>query len=168
MTRLLITAVLLALAIPAYAQDKPAAETKEPAKPGPGQEPDPAIIEGIMTCLAEGLTPEWFKTWFVIKELRRNEAGTARQFEGTFFVANKQGDDKGEPLQTCGPARIIEGVGALNAYLPESQQRWTAATFTFYRDGRYAANYDYTPVKAAAKSSAKPAAKPVPKKDAKK
>ena len=159
MTRHLIAAVLLALAVPAYAQDKPA--------PGPGQEPDPAIIEGIMQCLAEGLTPQWFKTWFTIRETRRNDAGTARQYEAVFFVANSPSDEKGEPLSPCGPEKIIEGVGALNAYLPESQQRWTAATFTFYRDGRYAANYDYSAVPKP-KPAAKAAAKPAAKKDAKK
>lgn len=157
MTRHLITAVLLALAVPALAQDKPA--------PGPGQDPDPAIIEGIMQCLAEGLTPQWFKTWFTVRETRRNDAGTARQFEAVFYVSNSPSDEKGERLTPCGPGQIIEGVGALNAYLPDSQQRWTAATFTFYRDGRYTANYDYSAVP---KPAPKPAAKSAPKKDAKK
>jgi hypothetical protein len=150
------------IALPLHAQEKPAAESKEAPKPAPGQEVDPAIIESIMTCLAAGLTPEWFKTWFVIRETKRNAAGTARQFEATFFVANKPDDNKGEPLQTCGAQQILEGVGALNGYLPEKQQRWTAATFTFFRDGRYNASYDYTPVKPAAKPAAKP--KPAAKK----
>jgi hypothetical protein len=158
MTRHFIAAVLLALAMPAHAQDKPAAE------PGPGQEPEPAIIEDIMTCLAEGLTPQWYKTWFVVRETRRNDTGSARQYEATFFVSNSPGDDKGERLSPCGPEKIIEGVGKLNAYLPENQQRWTSATFTFHRDGRYAANYDYS----VAKPAPRPAAKGAPKKDAKK
>ena len=162
MRRLLVTALLLAFAAAGLAQDK------EPAKPGPGQEVDPAIIQGIMTCLAEGLTPEWFKTWFVVKETKRNEAGTARQFEATFFVANSPGDEKGEPLKPCGPGKIIEGVSELNGYLAVEQQRWTSATFTFFRDGRYSANYDYAPFKPAAAAPAKPAAKPSAKPPAKK
>jgi hypothetical protein len=95
--------------LPLHAQEKPAAESKEAPKPAPGQEVDPAIIESIMTCLAAGLTPEWFKTWFVIRETKRNAAGTARQFEATFFVANKPDDNKGEPLQTCGAQQIPRG-----------------------------------------------------------
>jgi hypothetical protein len=162
MPRILLTALLLAFAAAGFAQDK------DPAKPGPGQEPDPEIFKGIMECLAEGLTPEWFKTWFVIRETRRNETGTARQFTADFFVANSPGDEKGGPLKPCGPGKILEGVGALNGYLPVEQQRWTTATFTFFRDGRYSANYDYTPFKPAAEAPAKPAAKPAAKPPAKK
>src|SRR5262245_19912827 len=121
-----------------------------------------------MKCLADGLTPEWFKAWFVVSEIRRNAAGTARQFEATFRVANGPDDVKGEPIKPCGAEQIIEGVGELNAYLPESQRMWTSATFVFFRDGRYTANYDYTPLEGPAKPAAKPAAGAPAKKDAKK
>ncbi len=79
-----------ALAFAAHAQDakksdpaadKPAAAAQEPAAkpaPGPGQTPDPQILESIMTCLAEGLTPDWKKAWFVIKETDRNDGRGAR------------------------------------------------------------------------------------------
>jgi hypothetical protein len=170
MRRTFLALLLLAFsASPLHAQLKPKAGTtlggKPAAKPAAEKEqPEATIIQSIMTCLADGLTPEWFKTWFVVNEIRRNAAGTARQFEATFRVANRPDDERGEPLKPCGAEQIIEGVGELNAYLPESQRMWTSAVFVFYRDGRYDAKYDYTPLD----GPEKPAAKPAAKKDAKK
>jgi hypothetical protein len=161
----------------AHAQD---AKKSEPAAgaaqapaakpaPGPGQTPDPQIIESILTCLAEGLTPDWQKAWFVIKEVDRNVADGTRQFEGDFFYATSLKDRKGMPLKTCGAEQIVKGVSDLNDYLTRDQQRWTSATFTFTRaDSKYDVKYDYTPFKpkpaAAAADPAKPAAKPAAKK----
>lgn len=156
------------LAFAAHAQDpqkpeaKPEAETgQEPAAkppPGPGQEPDPKILEGIMGCLAEGLPQGWKKAWFVVKEINRDESRATRQFEANFFYATNPKDAKGRRLQPCGAERVVEGVKALNDYLPGDQQRWTAATFTFMSDGKFEAKYDFTPPKPAAEA-AKPAAK---------
>jgi len=158
------------LALPAQAQDpkksepadeKPAAgatqETDRPQR-APGQTPDPKIIEGILHCLAEGLTQDWKKAWFVISEVDRNVLAGTRQFEGNFFFATSEKDRKGMRLQTCGAEKIIQGVSDLNDYLTKDQQRWTSATFTFLRDGNYDVKYDYTPFKP------KPAAKPTAKK----
>jgi hypothetical protein len=146
---------------PEAAADKPAAAAQEPAAkpaPGPGQTPDPQILENIMACLAEGLTQDWKKAWFVIKETDRNEAERTRQFEGDFFYATSLKDRKGKRLQTCGPEKIIQGVSDLNDYLTPEQQRWTSAVFTFTRDdGKYDVKYDYMPFKP--KPAAKPAAK---------
>jgi hypothetical protein len=144
------------------AADKPAAgAAQEPAaKPerGPGQTPDPQILESIIACLAAGLTPDWQKAWFVIRETDRNEAEGTRQFEGDFFYATSLKDRKGKRLQTCGPEKIIQGVSDLNDYLTREQQRWTSATFTFTKaDEKYDVKYDYTPFKP--KPAAKPAAK---------
>ncbi len=142
---------------PEAAPEKPAAEA-----PKPGDTPDPQIIEGIMTCLADGLTPEWKKAWFMIKEVDRNEQDGTRQFEGDFFYATSVKDTKGKRLRTCGAEQVVKGVSDLNEYLTKDQQRWTSATFTFMRDGSYDAKYDYTPFKPkpAAKAPAeKPAAK---------
>lgn len=169
MTTLIRCALLLGalLAFAAQAQDtqKPEAATTEAAKPpapaGPGQEPDPRIIENIMNCLADGLTPDWRKAWFIVRQFNRNAAGTQRDYAAVFFYSTSDDDKKGQRLQVCNAERIVASVGQLNAYLPDSQQRWSAATFTFYRDGRYEATYDQTPFKA------KPAAKkkaPAPKK----
>jgi hypothetical protein len=163
----LATLTLVTLfAFAVHAQDpqkpeaKPAADAKqEPSAvppPGPGQEPDPKIVEGIMSCLAEGLTEDWKRAWFVIRETGRDKTGKTRKYEGNFFFATDLKDRKGKRLQTCGPEKILEGVGRLNEYLPGNQQRWTGATFNFYRDGRYEVSYDFTPPKPAA---AKPAAK---------
>ena len=140
------------------AADKPAAAAQEPAaKPaaGPGQTPDPQIIEGILTCLAPGLTPDWKKAWFVIRETDRNVAEGTRQFEGDFFFATNIKDTRGKRLQTCGPETIIEGVSSLNDYLTAEQQRWTSATFVFLSDGKYDVKYDYTPFKPKPKPAAK-------------
>ena len=144
------------------------AAAQEPAakpQPGPGQEPDPQILEGIVNCLAEGLPQDWKKTWFVISEIDRDERKATRSFEANFFYATEPDDSTGRRLQTCGAERVIDGVKALNAYLTDSQQRWTGATFTFMRDGRFEAKYDFTPFKpAAAKPAAKPKAKSASKK----
>lgn len=142
------------------ATEKPAAEAQEPAAkpaPGPGQTPDPQILETIMACLATGLTQDWKKAWFVIREIDRNEAEGARQFQADFFFATSLKDTKGRRLQTCGPETVIESVAQLNEYLTREQQRWTSAIFTFLSDGKYDVKYDYTPFKP--KPAAKPAAK---------
>jgi hypothetical protein len=142
------------------ATDKPAAAAQEPAAkpaPGPGDTPDPQILENIVACLATGLTQDWKKAWFVIKEIDRNAAEGTRQFEGDFFYATDLKDRKGKRLQTCGPEKIVQGVSDLNDYLTNEQQRWTSATFTFLSDGKYDVKYDYTPFKP--KPAAKPAAK---------
>lgn len=147
------------------ATEKPAAAAQDPAaKPerGPGQEPDPQIVGDIMRCLSEGLTPDWQKAWFLVKEIDRNEAEGARQFQADFFYATSLKDGKGKRLRTCGPEKIIENVSHLNDYLTKDQQRWTSAVFTILRDGKYDMKYDYTPFKpkpAAAAPAAKPAAK---------
>jgi hypothetical protein len=143
------------------ATDKPAAAAPDPAAkpaPGPGQTPDPQIIENIVACLAPGLTQDWKKAWFVVKEIDRNAAEGTRQFEADFFFATNLKDTRGRRLQTCGPQKIIEGVSNLNDYLTTEQQRWTSAVFTFLSDGKYDVKYDYTPFKR------KPAARPAVKK----
>lgn len=149
------------IAFAAQGQDE-----KKP-EPGPGETPDPQIIESIMDCLAEGLTPDWKKAWFVIKEVDRNVAEGARQFEGDFFFATRTRDSKGKPLRTCGAERIVQGVSDLNDYLSKDKQSWTSATFTFLRDGKYDVKYDYTPFKPKPAAEA-PAEKPVAKSAAKK
>ena len=145
--------------------EKPAAEAKQEASsvppPGPGQEPDPKIVEDIMACLAEGLPPDWKHAWFIVREAERDKTGKERIYIARFFVATDEADRKGKPLQTCGANQIVTAVGKLNEYLPANQQRWTGATFNFYRDGRFEVAYDFTPPKPAAK---KPAAKPAAKK----
>lgn len=165
-----LAAFITLSAMPARAQDpqkpeaKPEAEVKqEPARPepGPGQEPDPKIIEDIVGCLAEGLPQGWAKTWIVINEVSRDASGKSRDYKAVFRYSTKPGDKRGKPFVTCGPDRILDGVGALNAYLPADQQRWTGATISFYSDGKFEAQYDYTPRK-----PARPAAKKKP--DAKK
>ena len=165
---------LLAFAAQAQEAKKPEAAPEKPAavaaqapaekpKPGPGQPPDPQILEDIMGCLAAGLTPDWKKTWFVIKEIDRNEQDGTRQFEGDFFYATSEKDNKGRRLRTCGPEQIVKGVSDLNDYLTKDQQHWTSARFTFMRDGKYDVKYDYTPFKP--KPAAKtPAEKPTAKK----
>lgn len=172
---LLIACALLAL--PARAQDpKPAAAApaaSEPAKPepGPGQEPDPKILEGIFDCLSSGLSKDWAKAWFVVSEIERDERSATRRFEANFFYATSASDNAGVRLRTCGPERIIEGVKALNDYLPLNQQRWTSANFMFTSDGKFEVKYDFTPLAAkpaeetpAKKPAARPAAKAAPKK----
>jgi len=144
------------------------AQADKPA-PGPGQTPDPKIFEDIIGCLGAGLTPDWKRAWFVIRETDRNQAEGTRQFEGDFYFATSEKDRKGRRLQTCGPELVIQRVSDLNDYLTMDQQRWTSAVFTFTRDGKYDVKYDYTPFKpkAAAKASgAKPAAKPAARKSA--
>lgn len=138
-------AALLAGSILAFAVH---AQEEKKITPGPGQTPDPQIIESIMSCLAEGLTPDWKKAWFVIKEIDRNQAEGTRQFEGDFFYATSVKDRKGKPLRTCGAEQIVKGVSDLNDYLTPDQQRWTSATFIFTKeDGKYDVKYDYTPFK---------------------
>jgi len=142
------------------APDKPAAAAQESAAkpaPGPGQTPDPQILENIVACLAAGLTQDWKKAWFVVKETDRNVAEGTRQFEADFFFATNVKDRRGKRLQTCGPEKIIGSVSDLNDYLTTEQQRWTSATFTFLSDGKYDVKYEYTPFKP--KPAAKPAAK---------
>jgi hypothetical protein len=160
----------------AYAQDpqKPSAESEkaaaEAAKPEaaperkPGQEPDPKILEDLFSCIAEGLPQGWKKTWFVIRQTKSSPDGKTRGFAADFFYATNVSDRKGRALKPCGPDRVLEAVGALNDYLPDSQKRWTGATFSFMSDGKFEAHYDFTPYKPA---PAKPAAKKVtPKKPA--
>jgi hypothetical protein len=137
---------------------KPEGDAKqEPARPeaGPGKEPDPKIIHGLLECLAPGLPQGWAKAWFVITETGRDKTGKTRDYRAVFRYSTKADDKKGRPLQPCGANQILEGVGALNEYLPGNQQRWTGATFSFYSDGKYEAQYDYTPRKPAAKPAAK-------------
>ncbi len=149
---------------PELAPEKPAAgAAQDPAAkpaPGPGQTPDPQIIEGIVKCLAAGLTSDWKKAWFTVREIDRNETTGARQFQGDFFYAVSEKDSKGRRLRTCGPEEIIKGVSDLNDYLTKDQQAWTSARFEFFLDGKYDVKYDYTPFKP------KPAAKPAAKKKA--
>jgi len=149
----------------ADAPEKPAAPDPAGAiQPKPGDTPDPRIVEGIMGCLSQGLTPDWKKAWIVIKEIDREDSKSVRQFEGNFFYATKESDTKGMRLQTCGGDRVVAYVGLLNGYLKEDQQGWTSMTMTFMRDGRYDAKYDYTPIKPKSKPVAKPAAKASAKK----
>jgi hypothetical protein len=149
----------------AHAQDaqKPAAQAPVEAqkpKPKPGDPADPQIIEKIFNCLAPGLTKDWKRAWIVVNEIGRDEAGTSRNFEANFFFATNLKDKKGKKLTPCGADPVLEGVGALNDYLPENQRRWTGATFTFTSEGKFDATYDYTPRKPApAPEPAKPAAK---------
>lgn len=166
-----LVAAILSFAV--YAQDpqKPAAEAQKPAAEAanaepaperkPGEEPDPRILESLFACIAEGLPEDWKKTWFVIRQTGGSKDGLQRSFAADFFYATNVNDRKGRPLQPCGPERVLETVGALNDYLPENQRRWTGATFSFMRDGKFDAKYDYTqPKPAAAKPAAKkPAAK---------
>src|SRR6185369_8450650 len=81
---------------------KPAAEaTQEPAAaaaPRPGDQPDPKIIEDLVGCLATGLTPDWKKAWFVIRETGRDKTGKERSYEGNFFYATDVNDRKGKRL----------------------------------------------------------------------
>ena len=162
---ILLAAALLTGAAQAQDLQKPEAKpaatgaAQEPAanpEPGPGQEPDPRIPEGILRCLAEGLPQDWKKAWFVIVETARSRDGATRSYAADFFFATNANDRKGKPLKPCGPEKILEGVGALNDYLPDGQRRWTSATFTFLSDGKYEAKYDYTPRKPA---PSKPATK---------
>ena len=156
---------LFALAAQAQNPQKPAvgaAPATETPSPAPGQEPDPRIIEDIVSCLAEGLPEGWKKTWFVIEEISREAGGATRQYEVKFFYATDPNDRTGKRLNPCGTNRIIDGVIALNDYLQPSQRRWTGVTMTFMIDGSYDAAYDYkvsTPAPATAKPAAKPAAK---------
>ena len=166
-----VLGALLAFAVQAQDPQKPAAgaaATQEPAVPGPGQEPDPKIVEGIMACLGEGLPEGWKKAWFVMNEIGRSSdaEGATRQFEATFYYATDPSDTKGKQFKPCGANRIVEGVIALNAYLQPSQRRWGGMTMTFLLDGRYEASYDFSPRKPA--PIVKPAAKPAPKSTAKK
>lgn len=155
----LLAGTALALtALCAHAQDaakpeeaKPESQPAAPA-PGPGQAPDPKILQGIAECLAEGLPDNWKRTWFEIREIKRDASGKDRQYEARFFYATDPKDRKGRKLQPCGAEQIVRGVGDLNNYLPADQQRWTAATFSFERDGRFEAKYDFTPPKPAAKA----------------
>jgi len=140
----------------------PAQEAAKPA-PGPGQEPDSKIYDDMFACLAEGLPENWKKTWVTIDELDRSEMGSIRNYEAKFYFATDANDAKGKPLKPCGAERVLQAVGALNDYLPESQRRWTGAIFSFTRDGKFEAKYDYTPRKP---EPAKPAAKPTAKKTA--
>jgi hypothetical protein len=156
--------LLAALCAPAvHAQDAqnpaapPAAEAPKP-KPKPGDPADPQIIEKMFNCLAPGLPKNWKKAWIVVNEISRDEAGTSRNFEANFFFATSIKDSKGKKLTPCGADPVLEGVGALNDYLPENQRRWTGVTFTFASDGKFDATYDYTPRKPAPEP-AKPAAK---------
>jgi hypothetical protein len=151
-------------AAPQQPDAKPAAEAQKPA-PVPERVADPEIIKKIVACLAAGLPKDWKLTWFVVTEINHNDTGSARQFEADFFFATNVKDKTGKPLKPCGPEPIIQAVGELNDYLPESQRRWTQATFIFAREGEFKVSYDYTPrkpgppIKPAAKSAAKKAAK---------
>lgn len=136
-------------------EPRPAEEAQKPP-PGPGQEPDPEILEKLLDCLGVSLPQDWKKTWFVVEEIERNDSGSERRFKANFFVATSLKDRKGRPLTPCGVRPVLDGVGALNAYLPEGQRRWTGATFSFTSEGKFEATYDYTPRKPA---PAKPAAK---------
>jgi len=166
LSRLPLLAVFLAaLCAPAaHAQTAPGTEAQKP-RPVPGQPADPKILEGIFTCLSKGLPANWKKTWFIIHQTGADASGAAREFEADFFFATDMVDTKGKPLVPCGSAPVLEGVMALNDYLRENQRRWTGATFIFTSEGRFDANYDYTPVKPApaaapaASAPAKPAAK---------
>jgi hypothetical protein len=152
----IVSALLLGalLAGNVQAQDpKPAAASAEAVKPGPGQEPDPKIIEGMMRCMAEGLPENWQKAWFVIRQIDVDPKDRSRKFEANFFFATQEVDKKGKRLQTCGAAKVLEGVAALNAYLPDEQKRWSGVTMTFFRDGRYQANYDMSPFMPTAKQA---------------
>ena len=166
----------LTLAFAAQAQDpkKPEAAPEKPAagaaedpaakpRPKPGDTPDPDIFQGMLHCLAAGMTPDWKKAWFVVREIDRDEHNAVRQFQGDFYFSTKESDHKGKRLQTCGAERMVAYVGALNDYLTADQKAWTSTTVTFLKDGSYDMKYDYTPFKP--KPAAKPAAKR-PKKQA--
>lgn len=145
---------------------KPAAEAEKP-RPAPGQPADPEILAKIFACLNDGLPKDWKKTWFTVKETGREDEDRKRDFKADFFFATDLKDSKGKKLSPCGGEPVIEGVKALNDYLPANQQGWTGATFTFTREGgKFEATYDFTPLKAAAPD--KPAAKSAAKKAAKK
>lgn len=155
----LVVGSLVTVAAHAQSPQKPtagAAPAAEAPPPGPGQEPDPKIIVGLMECLAEGLPEGWKKTWFVIEEISREADGATRQFEAKFFYATDPADRTGKRLEPCGTNRIVDGVLALNDYLQPGQKRWTGVTMTFNIDGSYDAAYEY---KVRYAAPAKPAAK---------
>lgn len=156
----------LLLAFSALAQTPP----KPEAAPEPAQGPDPKIFDDIMNCLAEGLPADWKRAWFVVNEVGRDERSATRSFEANFFYSTDPADLDGKRLRTCGPQRVVENVRALNAYLPDDQQRWTGATFVFQSDGKFEVKYDFTEFKAkpAAEAAPKPAAKPSAKSSSKK
>lgn len=137
-------------------QTEPQQQPEAPPAPGPGQERDPKIIADIFACVSEGLPEGWKKAWFVISEVERNVDGSSRKYEARFRFATSSNDRKGRPFKPCGAERVREGVVALNDYLPDSQRRWTGATFTFTSEGEFEIKYDYTPRKPA---PARPAAK---------
>ena len=113
---------------------KPAAEAEKP-RPAPGQPADPEILGKIFACLNDGLPKDWKKTWFTVKETGSEDEDRKRHFKADFFFATDLKDSKGKKLSPCGGEPVIEGVKALNDYLPASQQGWTGATFTFTREG---------------------------------
>jgi hypothetical protein len=158
----LLLAALCTSAVHAQDAQNPAAPPAvEAQKPKPGDPADPQITEKMFNCLAPGLPKNWKKAWIVVNEIGRDEAGSSRNFEANFFFATSIKDSKGKKLTPCGADPVLEGVGALNDYLPENQRRWTGVTFTFTSDGKFDATYDYTPRKPApaAPEPAKPAAK---------
>lgn len=163
----LLAGVLLAL--PVLAQTPPKPEAAQEASTGP----DPKIFDDIMSCLAEGLPADWKRAWFIVSEVGRDERSATRSFEANFFYATDATDTTGKRLRTCGPQRIVENIRALNAHLPDDQQRWTGATFVFMNDGKFQVTYDYSefkrkPAADAAPAEAKPAAKPAAKSSSKK
>lgn len=101
-----------------------------------------------------------------MEEVGRGADGTNREFEANVFYATSMDDVRGSPLTPWGKERMLEGVSALNGYLPEHQRRGTGAAFSFTSEGRYDVKCDYTPrastpVKPAV---AEPAAKPATRK----
>lgn len=160
-----LLAAALSFGVQAQDPQKPAAQdpAASPA-PGPGQEPDPKIIIGLMECLAPGLPDGWKKAWFVVQEISRDVEARTRQFEAKFYYATDPADRVGKRFEPCGTNRIVDGVIALNDYLQPSQKRWTGVTITFSIDGDYNATYDYTartaaPAAAPKKAATRPAAK---------
>lgn len=153
-----IGAILIACAVHAQEAQKSAR--------APGQPPDPRILEEIFACLAQGLPQDRKKAWFVMEEMGRGVDTANREFEANCFYATSMDDARGSPLTPCGAERMLEGVSALNGYLPERQRRGTGAAFSFTSEGRYDVKCDYTlrastPVKPAI---AEPAAKPATRK----
>jgi hypothetical protein len=146
----------------------PAAVTPAPDHPGV------KVLEEIFRCLAAGLSEDWKRAWIEVREIERTVQGTLRRYEASFLASNREDDRSGDPVVPCASEPVIEGITELNRYLPEPQRRWTAATFTFFRDGRFEVKYDYDspgavlppeePKPAPEKPAAAAQPKPAPKK----
>ncbi len=126
---------------PSTGAAKPAAKSAQKPPTTVDSEANIKAVEKIFQCIAEGLPKDWRQARVVVTELSGSDK--ERNFEGKFEYSTQADGGKPEPLKTCDPREVAQGVYELNEFLSPEKRKWKVATLTFTSDGKFEIKYDY-------------------------